>query len=100
MLEIALEAVERVERQGREGFLEDEDLRLAQAHRVQTIGEAARRISLETRATIPELPWQEIVGMRHKIVHDYLGVDFDIVWQVVAHDLPDLIRLLQAQLEE
>jgi uncharacterized protein with HEPN domain len=98
MLEIAKEAVGRVVERGHRGFDEDPDLRLAQAHRVQTIGEAARRVTTEARQRFPQIPWEEIVGMRHKIVHDYLGVDFDIVWQVVAHDLPELIGLLEETL--
>ena len=42
----------------------------------------------------PEVPWADIIGMRHKVVHDYLGVDEDIVWQVVTDDLPSLIEAL------
>jgi uncharacterized protein with HEPN domain len=38
----------------------------------------------------PEIPWSDIIGMRHKVVHDYLGIDEDIVWQVVSEDLPPL----------
>ncbi len=47
------------------------------------------------RATHPEIPWENIVGMRHKVVHDYLGVDEDIVWQVVTDDLPKLVEVLE-----
>jgi uncharacterized protein with HEPN domain len=43
----------------------------------------------------PEIPWENIIGMRHKVVHDYLGVDEDIVWQVVTHDLPKLVAGLE-----
>jgi len=98
MLDTAREAVEKVAGGGRAKYDTNEDFRLALAYRVQTIGEAARRVSEESRQTLPEIPWREIVGMRHKIVHDYLGVDFDIVWQVVKSDLPELIRLLEAVL--
>ncbi len=42
----------------------------------------------------PEIPWPEVIGMRHKVVHDYLGVDEDIVWQVVTNDLPRLLPAL------
>ena len=44
----------------------------------------------------PEIPWSDIIGMRHKVVHDYLGVDEDIVWQVVSEDLPKLVGALEA----
>ncbi len=72
----------------REAYDADENLRLALIHLVQVIGEAGRRVSREFSDGHPEIPWAEIVGMRHKVVHDYLGVDEDIVWQVVTEDLP------------
>ena len=43
----------------------------------------------------PEIPWPDIIGMRHKVVHDYLEVDDDIVWDVVTTDLPPVIAALQ-----
>ncbi|MGE3317173.1 MAG: DUF86 domain-containing protein [Planctomycetaceae bacterium] len=43
----------------------------------------------------PEIPWAAIIGMRHKVVHDYLHLDFDIVWDVVTADLPSLIPLIE-----
>ena len=49
----------------------------------------------EFTAAHPEIPWENIVGMRHKVVHDYLGVDEDIVWQVVIEDLPRLVEQLE-----
>ena len=64
-------------------------------HLVQVIGEAARQVSRDGTSGHPEIPWQEIVGMRHKVVHDYLGVDEDIVWQVVTEDLPPLLDALE-----
>jgi uncharacterized protein with HEPN domain len=68
----------------RETYDADENLRLALIHLVQVIGEAARQVSREFTVTHPEVPWENIIGMRHKVVHDYLGVDEDIVWQDVT----------------
>jgi len=48
-----------------------------------------------SRTGTPEIPWTEIIGMRHKVVHDYLGIDEDIVWQVVTADLPTLVAALE-----
>jgi len=62
---------------------------------IQIIGEAATRVSREFTETHPEIPWAEITGMRHKVVHDYLGVDEDIVWQVATVDLPSLVAVLE-----
>jgi uncharacterized protein with HEPN domain len=52
-------------------------------------------VSRDFTVTHPEVPWENIIGMRHKVVHDYLGVDEDIVWQVVAEDLPKLVESLE-----
>lgn len=80
-------------------FEHDEVLRLALRHLLQIIGEAASQVSREFRAGNPEVPWGEIVGMRHRVVHDYLGVDDEIVWTTVEQDLPSLIVILERKLE-
>lgn len=83
----------------RQDFDNDEKLRLALTHLLQIIGEAARRISPEFRSNYPQIPWKEIVGMRSKVVHDYLNVDEDIVWQTIKHDLPPLVLELEKILQ-
>lgn len=95
MLDSAEKAHAKVEGITRTEFDEDENLRLALVHLVQIIGEAAGRVSENFRNGHPEIPWLEIIRMRHKVVHDYLGVDEDIVWEVVLRDLPPLIQALQ-----
>jgi uncharacterized protein with HEPN domain len=95
MLDMARKATEKVGALRRKDYDSDENLRLALAHLVQVIGEAARRVSSETRSAHPEIPWIDIVGMRSKIVHDYMNVDEDIVWQVVTGDLPALLAALE-----
>jgi uncharacterized protein with HEPN domain len=79
----------------RAGFFHDENLPLATTHLIQIIGEAARRVSPEFRAAYPAIPWTTIVGMRHKIVHDYIHVDFETVWETATNDLPTLVRQLE-----
>ena len=95
MLDMARKAVAKSAGVTRDMYEGDENLRLALTHLVQVIGEAGRHVSREFCDEHPEIPWQEIVGMRHKVVHDYLGVDEDIVWQVVTEDLPSLIASLE-----
>ena len=95
MLDMARKAVTKVRGLSREGYDADEDLRFALIHLVQVIGEAARQVSSEFTETHPEIPWANIIGMRHKVVHDYLGVDEDIVWQVVTTDLPKLVSAIE-----
>ena len=94
MLDTARKSASRVKRENRAAYDADENLRLALAHLIQVLGEAARRVSPEFRQMHPEVPWNEIIGMRHKIVHDYLRVDEDIIWQVATVDLPRLVQTL------
>ena len=95
MLDMAQKAVSKVRELPRGDYDADENLRLALTHLVQVIGEAARKVSPEFTTTHPEVPWENIVGMRHKLVHDYLGVDEDIIWQVMTKDLPKLVQSLE-----
>jgi len=74
----------------------DETLRLALAHLLQVVGEAARRVSDGFRDQHLDIPWKAIIGMRHKVVHDYMDVDVDIVWDTVTRELPPLIAQLEA----
>lgn len=76
-------------------FQQDDLLQSAVMHQVQIIGEAARRVSPEYKESHPEIPWARIVGMRHRLVHDYFQIDLDRVWGVIKGDIPALIPLIQ-----
>lgn len=95
MLEAAREARAVLADQPKRDFLADRKLRLALERLIQIVGEAARCIPSETRARHPSIPWADIVGMRNKLVHDYLEVDEEEVWSVVSRDLPSLIAELE-----
>ena len=95
MLDLARQARELVASRTRAEYDADLALRLALAHLVQTIGEAARRVSPELQKAHPDIPWRNIVGVRHKVVHDYFYVDYDIIWDVVTSDLPGLMSKLE-----
>ena len=68
-------------------------------YEIVVLGEAARRLSPETRAAHPDVPWREIIGMRNRLIHGYAAVDRDIIWTVVTEDLPSLIASLQSSLD-
>ncbi len=95
MLDMARLVVSKVVGKSRSEFDGDENLRLALVHLIQTIGEAARRVSPEFQKAHPEVPWKLIVAMHHKVIHDYLHVNYRIVWSVATLDLPALLPGLE-----
>ncbi len=100
MLDAARKAHGKVAGIARADFDADENLRFAVTHLLQIVGEAARRVSDECGKTLPTIPWPAVVGMRHKVVHDYFGVDEGVVWDTARNELPGLIAELRAALGE
>jgi uncharacterized protein with HEPN domain len=96
MLDMTRRAVKAIKSKSRAKYDKDDMLRLGLTHLVQVIGEAARKVSEKFQREHPEIPWRKIIGMRHRIVHDYMRVDEDVLWQVVTTDLPALLPLLEA----
>ena len=60
------------------------------------LGEAANNISVAFAKAHPEIEWADVAGLRHKLVHDYAGVNFDILWNVVSKDIPALLPKIKA----
>ena len=79
---------------------EDEVLRSALTRTLQVIGEAANNVTAESRRVYPTIPWADIIGMRHKLVHVYYAVDLNIVWSTVSEFTPPLVAELQRIIEE
>ncbi len=78
-----------------EDFEADIQCQDAVIRRLEIIGEAARRLSAETQATYPQLPWRAMTQMRNLVIHQYDDVDLSIVWDTVHNDLPPLIAALE-----
>ncbi|MGC8857459.1 MAG: DUF86 domain-containing protein [Anaerolineae bacterium] len=66
------------------------------AKALENIGEAARKVSDETKGAHPEIPWQQVIALRHRIAHDYFHLDLIRVWEIVQQDLPALIAMLES----
>lgn len=95
MLTTARKIISRTAGLKRAQYDANEDMQIVFTHLVQVIGEAATRVSPATRDSHPVVPWQKIIGMRHRLVHDYLTVDLDILWTVITERVPELIALLE-----
>lgn len=78
-------------------FVENIQLQDSVIRRLLVIAEAARRVSEPTRQTLPNVSWQEINGMRNRLVHEYDDVNLNIVWDVVQSEIPTLIEELKLQ---
>lgn len=78
-----------------ECFLEDSKTIDAVIRNFEIIGEAANRLPEAYKEKYPDIDWFKIRGFRNRIVHDYMGIDFGIVWQIREQFLPDLIERLQ-----
>jgi uncharacterized protein with HEPN domain len=78
----------------------DERTLFAVSYAVQTVGEAAGRVSTGARSKLPELPWRDITGIRHHLVHGYQHVRLEILARTVGEDFPRLIKTLRRALED
>ncbi len=67
---------------------------------IEIIGEAVRHVSKDIRKTYPEIPWQDVAGMRDKLIHGYFGVDIEKVWDTAQDDLPILREQVERILKD
>ena len=95
MLDAMRDAVGFATERQRDALDTDRMLTLSLVKCIEIIGEAAGRISNEVRSHHPQIPWRNITGMRHHLIHAYYDVNLDIVWQTVTEDLPPLITSLE-----
>lgn len=89
-----IESIEAIEEyicdQSKEALLSERRLQDLVIRRLQIVGEASNRIPESLQKDHPEIPWQKIRGLRNVIIHDYAVIDFELVWEVIKKDLPEL----------
>jgi uncharacterized protein with HEPN domain len=98
-----LECIRRIEedtRDGRERFLRTHTLQDAVLRNLQILSESAQRLSDGSKVKHPEIEWKRIAAFRNFLVHDYLGVDMERIWQIVQRDVPALKRVVSELFRE
>jgi uncharacterized protein with HEPN domain len=92
LIEDVWESIEKIERytegMTRENFQNDEKTTDAVVRNLEIIGEAAGRLPKDFTDRHSEIEWVKIIGLRNRIVHEYFGVDLQIIWQILKKDLP------------
>lgn len=73
-----------------ENFIEDETLKRAVVRSLEIIGEATKKISADIKAEWNTIPWKNMAGMRDRLIHDYMGVNYTIVWDVMKNKIPNI----------
>jgi len=95
MLDYSREAILLARQWSRRDLATNRMLQLSLVRLVEIVGEAASRVSSETRQRHPQIPWPQISGMRNRLIHGYDFVDYDILWRTVTDDLPALVAAVE-----
>jgi len=98
-----LECIEKINSytsSGETEFLNSTLLQDAVFRNFEIIGEATKNLSLDFRERYPEIPWRKMAGLRDVLIHNYMGVDARLVWNIVKNDLPDLERNIRIILKD
>ena len=82
-----------------EAFVANQTLCRAFVRSLEIIGEAAKKVPVDLRAQHPGVDRRGMAGMRDRLIHDYFGVDYELVWDVVQHRIPDVRRQLESILK-
>ena len=99
MRDAACEAIALFRNKERSDLDNDRLLNLALVRLMEIVGEAAARTSEETRSRHPAIAWPKIIGLRNRLIHGYVKVDFDVLYLILSTDLPSLVPDLQAILD-
>ena len=93
-----LSATEKVS--SKDEFKNDETLKRATVRSLEIIGEATKKIPADFKLKWNEVKWKEMAGMRDRLIHDYMGVNYSIVWDVIKNKIPDLQRQITEVLKK
>ena len=82
-----------------EDFTKDRKTIFAVVRCIEIIGEATKNIPKSIKSRYPEIPWKDMAGMRDKVIHEYFGVDWKVVWKTIKEDIPPIKPLIQNALK-
>ena len=99
-----LDAITKIEKYiqdiDEESFMESDLVQDGVIRQIEVIGEAVKRLSNDLKSQSPAIPWQDIAGMRDKLIHDYFGVDIDTVWLTAKKDIPQFKEEIKRIIEK
>jgi uncharacterized protein with HEPN domain len=98
-----LDCIRRIEEdveEGRERFMASHTLQDAVIRNLQTMSESTQRLSDDLKEAHPEIEWYRIAAFRNVLVHDYLGIDLDRIWEITQRDVPELKQAVLAMLNQ
>jgi len=81
-------------------FFNNEDLKRAFVRSLEIIGEASKHIPPHIRKKYPRIKWKNVVGIRNKLIHEYFGVDYEVLWKVAKEKIPELYAVVKEIMEE
>ena len=103
-LQDILDAIEKIKKYTAkvdyEMFSKNEMMIDAVLMNIAIIGESVKKIPEDVKERYPDIPWKDIAGMRDKVIHDYFGVDVNIVWETIKKDVPELEQKIKVMLKE
>ena len=88
--------IERYAAEGKEVFLRDRKTQSAVLREIQTLAESTQRLSDDLKNAHAEILWQAIAGLRNVLVHDYLGIKVERIWEIIQRDIPPLRRAIES----
>jgi uncharacterized protein with HEPN domain len=89
-----------IEGESYESFLQNRMMQNAVMRSFEVVGEAAWRVGPEFREAHPEAPWRSMSDFRNKLIHDYFGLDLEVIWKTATEDAPDLLGVIERLIED
>lgn len=96
----AIQRISEYTAEGKGAFLSSPMIQDAVVRNLEIIGEAVKNLSDSLKASHGNIPWKSIAGMRDKVIHEYFGVNLELVWEAVERDLPELRVAIYSMLQE